>query len=184
MRNLILYVNPGSKSLLNPVTVELAVPTELLDVLGPPDWEERDLEKWWKEEGLPPSPSRGWIRHTDCGLQYSVSQEWVHPLFVFDHAYVHAATLGEAIHAVLHLPFPAEIVWKPDETLAGGWALGRMDEAGTRHDMGLLFPTEASARCVERIYESRGHKQTYFVTRAGSPPTPVEIKPRSATSDQ
>jgi hypothetical protein len=96
---------------------------------------------------------------------------------VVDHAYVHAPTLGEALHAVLHLPFSAEIVWKSVETLTGGWVVHRVDESGSSYDMGLLFPTEGSARCVERIYESRGHKQTYFVTPVGSPPTPVQYPP-------
>ena len=49
------------------------------------------------------------------------------------------------------------------------WVLKRMDDNGNTFDMDR-FETKEKAELERRIFESRGHKQTYFVEKR--PPQP------------
>jgi hypothetical protein len=131
-----------------------------LELLGPPCGEDR-----------PPftagmTPARGWKLVAECGLEFVVTHFFDTE---DDFAAIYAGSLDELDHALLHLPFGAKVLGREGAELTGGWGVRRVDASGNSFSVGR-YPREESARCVAKLFEDRGHKQTYFVDVLGPPP--------------
>ncbi|RKH91806.1 hypothetical protein D7Y21_01055 [Corallococcus sp. AB045] len=74
-----------------------------LDPLGTPNFEEKDVEAYYKQFGLPPGPERTWWLEAQCGLEFVLSQD-----FFTEGVRVIAEETAEFEHVLAHLPFPAE----------------------------------------------------------------------------
>jgi hypothetical protein len=146
-----------------------------LDGLGPPHFEEKDVEGFFKQHGLPPGPERAWWLEARCGLEFALSQDFSNEVVT-----VIAEETAEFEHVLAHLPFAAMQPhrWAPEayeearRRGRGGWMVLRIDEHGNTFEVTSLS-RERSARCFAALLELRGHKQTYVVEARGAlPPTP------------
>ena len=107
-----------------------------------------------------PGPQILWAFEYPCGLQVV----WQVP----DGDYpVHlAANSTDPEHVLAHVDIPVHDIWQEPSGLqalgAERWQLWRQDDNGSRHLI-QVFRSKAAAECSLAGYESRHHKQTYWL---------------------
>ena len=143
--------------------------TEMLRFLGPPQ--------------LPDCDSGGtgpvdiWALRFPCGLEATLALfaiSAVGPVGADERGPVEARSSDlDLEHLRVHLPFPMEQIsyWSPHpgRSPPRDWWLVREDDNGNVVDM-ASFATVCEAGAAARVFEARGHKQTYTVTHRPSAP--------------
>jgi hypothetical protein len=115
-------------------------------------------------EGL--GPHDRWQVHAPCGVELSIWRSHVEAPHI---GKVCANTL-DLDHILFHLPFAVGEIgrWVPAllAPLPREWQVVRQDDHGTRYEMGA-FTSQCEAEAIVREFETRGHKQTFWVERRG-----------------
>ena len=58
-----------------------------------------------------------------------------------------------------------ELIWKAENLGRASWVLTRLDDNGNEIEM-YHFHDERTAKAIKELYESKGHKQAYFIKNA------------------
>jgi hypothetical protein len=129
---------------------------DLVSRLGPPPVDDEHVLP-----GL--GPVSCWRLRWHCGCEASV--RWQHEMRHGPRGAIVASNDCDLAHVAHHVQglFAAELSWGTfhGERTRDPWELLRQDEHGTRTVM-RRFDSELAARCAERMFELRGHKQAYF----------------------